>query len=126
MSGPVVGIGMRPGALPGDLAELVARLERAVGTPLRRFATLDRRVADVTAALRSCRPEAVVEGVAAEVLAAVEVPHPSAVVGAAVGTGSVAEAAALAVAAGTGRAKLLVPKLTGSGVTGAVAVAEEE
>jgi precorrin-3B C17-methyltransferase/precorrin-6Y C5,15-methyltransferase (decarboxylating) CbiT subunit len=53
-------------------------------------------------------------------LAAVEVPHPSAAVAAAVGTPSVAEAAAL-LAAGPG-ARLLVGKRTSAGATGAVAV----
>lgn len=55
-------------------------------------------------------------------LAAVEVPTPSERVGRAVGTPSVAEAAALAVARRLGGARLAVPKIVGDGVTVAAAL----
>lgn len=57
----------------------------------------------------------------AEQLSTVDVPHPSEVVRAEVGTPSVAEAAALTSAAEHGRAELLVGKVKGDGATVAIA-----
>ncbi len=78
-------------------------------------ATIDRRAGDEVVTVLD-RP---VRAFPAEVLATVEVPNPSVVVAAEVGTASVAEAAAL-LAAGPG-AELVVPKQKGAGATVAVA-----
>ena len=85
------------------------------GDAIGAVATIDRRAGDevVTALGRPVR------AFPAEVLAAVEVPNPSAAVAAEVGTASVAEAAAV-LAAGPG-AELVVPKQKGVGATIAVA-----
>lgn len=114
----VVGVGASTDA-PADAAVLLldgvlaaAGLSRdAVGL----VATIDRRAGDpVIAALG--KP---VRAFDADALAKVEVPNPSAAVAAEVGTGSVAEAAAL-LAAGPG-AVLVVPKQKGETVTIALA-----
>ncbi|HWW54476.1 MAG TPA: precorrin-3B C(17)-methyltransferase [Acidimicrobiales bacterium] len=114
----VVGIGASAGAPLTELEEILAAALAEGGlarASLGEVATLDRKAAE---------PAIVALGLPmrtfrAEQLAAVEVPTPSAVVDAAVGTPSVAEAAALA-AAGPG-ATLLVTKRKGAHVTVAVA-----
>jgi histidinol-phosphate aminotransferase/cobalt-precorrin 5A hydrolase len=89
----VVGIGARPGITAAEvLAAVDAVLPAAAGV---RLATLDARAAEpglVEAALARGWP---LTGHPAAALAAVPVPSPSARVAAAVGTPSVAEAAAL-------------------------------
>ena len=114
----VVGVGASTGA-PADAAvrlledalEAAGLTRDAVGL----VATIDRRAADpVITALGMP-----VRAFAADALATVDVPHPSAVVAAEVGTGSVAEAAAL-LAAGPG-AELVVSKQKGPEATLAIA-----
>jgi cobalamin biosynthesis protein CbiG len=110
------------GAVAGVRAEeVLAAVERALpsvpaGAPEIRLATLDSRAAEpglVAAAARLGWP---LTGHPAAVLAAVPVPAPSARVAAAVGTPSVAEAAALA-----GGGELLLGKTVCGRVTVAVA-----
>ncbi|HWC10283.1 MAG TPA: precorrin-3B C(17)-methyltransferase [Acidimicrobiales bacterium] len=114
----VVGVGA---ATDAPAAESATLLEQALaGAGLARasvaeVATIDRRAADpVVTALRLP-----VRAFTAAQLAEVDVPSPSPAVAAAVGTPSVAEAAAL-LAAGPG-ARLVVPKMAGGSTTVAVA-----
>lgn len=114
----VVGVGASSDA-PADAATtlLAAALEEAglAASAVGVVATIDRRAADpvVTSLGRPVR------AFRADVLATVEVPNPSAVVAAEVGTASVAEAAAL-LAAGPG-AELVVTKRKGAAATVAIA-----
>ncbi len=107
------------GAVPGVSAEEVLAAVDAVlpaGARVARLATLDARAAEpglLRAAVARGWPLA---GHPAAVLAGVAVPSPSARVAAAVGTPSVAEAAAL-----VGGARLVVPKTVRGRVTVAVA-----
>lgn len=114
----VAGIGASTGAPPEEAAEILAAT--LAGASLAReslaeVATIDRRAGDgaVTALGLPVR------AYPAERLAGQAVPNPSAVVAQAVGTPSVAEAAALA-AAGPG-GELVVPKQAGRQVTVALA-----
>ncbi len=114
----VVGVGASSDAAPDAAAALLdAAMGRAglSGDAIGTVATIDRRAGDaaVTALGRPVR------AFPAEVLAAVEVPNPSTIVAAEVGTASVAEAAAL-LAAGPG-AELVVAKQKGATATVAVA-----
>ncbi|MGH3739498.1 MAG: precorrin-3B C(17)-methyltransferase [Micromonosporaceae bacterium] len=121
----VVGVGASRGVPADELAGLVDAALRDAGLApesVRGLATVDLK-ADETGILDL----AAVRGWplfthSAEALAAVGVPHPSEVVRAAVGTPSVAEAAALLTARQTGRgAELVVPKRASA--MGTVAVA---
>ena len=114
----VVGVGASTGAPPEEVVALVE--EALAGAGLSRasvaeVATIDRRAAD-PAVVALGLP---VRAFAAADLAAVAVPSPSAVVAAAVGTPSVAEAAAL-LAAGPG-AEVVVTKQASAHATVAVA-----
>jgi cobalt-precorrin 5A hydrolase/precorrin-3B C17-methyltransferase len=114
----VAGIGASTGAPPEEAAELLAAALAGAGLAresLAEVATIDRRAGDpaVTGL------DLPVRAYPAERLAAQAVPNPSAVVEQAVGTPSVAEAAALA-AAGPG-GELVVPKRAGRQVTVALA-----
>jgi cobalt-precorrin 5A hydrolase/precorrin-3B C17-methyltransferase len=114
----VAGIGASTGAPPEEAAELLAATLAGAGLAresLAEVATIDRRAGDpaVTALGLPIR------AYSAERLAAQPVPNPSPVVEQAVGTPSVAEAAALA-AAGPG-GELVVPKQAGRQVTVALA-----
>lgn len=114
----VAGIGASTGAPPEEAAELLAAALTGAGLAresLAEVATIDRRAGD-PAVTELGLP---VRAYPSERLAAEPVPHPSAVVEQAVGTPSVAEAAALA-AAGPG-GELVVPKRTGRQVTVALA-----
>lgn len=114
----VVGVGASTDA-PADAAVLLldevleaAGLSRhAVGL----VATIDRRAGDPVIATLG-RP---VRAFDADALAKIDVPNPSAMVAAEVGTGSVSEAAAL-LAAGPG-AELVIPKQKGASATVAIA-----
>ena len=117
-----VGVGARPGAAPAALRAAVdAALAAAgiAGADVAVLATLDRRAAEPgirgLAAERGWRLVALPAGD----LARQDVPHPSPAAARAVGTPSVAEAAALR-AAGPGSV-LLVPKRITASVTVAVA-----
>ncbi len=114
----VVGVGCATDATPADVAEAVASaLDRAAlsWSSVAEVATIDRR-RDHPAIVALGRP---VTALPAPTLADVPVPTPSAVVARAVGTPSVAEAAALA-AAGTD-ATVVVPKQVTARATAAVA-----
>jgi len=112
----VVGVGASSGAGAGAAAAL---LDTALGglarESLAEVATIDRRAGDPVVTSLGLP----VRAFTAEALAAVDVPTPSEVVRAAVGTASVAEAAAL-LAAGPG-AELIVPKQAGKEATVAIA-----
>lgn len=121
-NGPlVVGVGARRGTPTSEILRLVDEALAAAGLPRHRIAllaTLDTKTAE--AALQAAARELGVPlvGHPAGALARIAVPHPAAAVRAAVGTPSVAEAAALAEAPG---GELLVPKLTSALATVAVA-----
>ncbi|MGV9267687.1 cobalamin biosynthesis protein [Kitasatospora sp. NPDC003701] len=117
----VVGVGLREAAALPDVARLIRRALREAGPAggsVVRLATLtgkgDHPAVRHAAALLGVP----VDEHTAEELSAVAVPNPSATVGAAVGTLSVAEAAALASAPG---GELVIPKQKSATVTVAVA-----
>jgi cobalt-precorrin 5A hydrolase/precorrin-3B C17-methyltransferase len=112
----VVGVGASSSA-PADAAAtlLATALAGLARQSLAEVATIDRRAGDPVVTSLGLP----VRAFTAEALAAVDVPTPSEVVRAAVGTASVAEAAAL-LAAGPG-AELVVTKLAGKEATVAVA-----
>jgi cobalamin biosynthesis protein CbiG len=119
--GVAVGVGLRPGAPAADLAVVVAAALAAAGVPppaVATLATLDRRAAEPAVRDLAARHGWPVAAYPAADLDRVPVPADDRT-RRAVGTGSVAEAAAL-LAAGPG-AVLLVPKTTGGAVTVAVA-----
>jgi len=114
----VVGVGASTGAPADAVPPLLAAALAGAGLALQsvaEVATIDRRAAD-QAVLALGLP---VRAFAADSLAAVDVPSPSEVVRAAVGTASVAEAAAL-LAGGPG-ADLVVHKQVGAQATVAIA-----
>ena len=114
----VAGVGTASGAPPEDLATLLEHTLRDAGLApeaLAAVATIDRRLAE-PAVTGLGRP---VVGFAPDQLATVAVPNPSDAVRRAVGTPSVAEAAAI-LAAGPGGA-LVIPKHTTRTATVAVA-----
>ncbi len=120
-----MGVGCRRGAPVEDVRELVAAVLTRHGLrpeAVRAFATVAARADEP--ALRALAGDALL-AFPAEVLDRVPVPHRSAEVAAAVGTGSVAEAAAVHAAtmlAGPGGAGVLIAdKLSGGTATAAVA-----
>ncbi|WP_078954067.1 Rv2231c family pyridoxal phosphate-dependent protein CobC [Streptomyces globisporus] len=106
MAGAHLGVGVRSGTTVDELLALIGEVLREAGLPagcVRSLATLDARAAEpgiVAAAVALGVP---VRGFSARELAAVPVPHPSALPLAATGTASVAEAAALLAAGAAGR-----------------------
>ncbi|HET6484652.1 MAG TPA: cobalamin biosynthesis protein [Actinoplanes sp.] len=117
-----VGVGFRPGTDVADLGAAVGAVLAAAGlteADVDVLATLDRRSGEPgIRRLASGRGWPVAAFPAAE-LGRREVPNPSGVVGAAVGTPGVAEAAALCAAGPS--SVLVVPKRVVGGVTVAVA-----
>ncbi|MGI9080136.1 MAG: precorrin-3B C(17)-methyltransferase [Acidimicrobiales bacterium] len=114
----VVGVGASTGAPVDEVAALVGAALTEAGlarASVAEVATIDRRANDPAVGALGLP----VRAFTAEALAGVAVPSPSAVVAAAVGTSSVAEAAAL-LAAGTG-AELVVNKRVSPHATVAVA-----
>jgi cobalt-precorrin 5A hydrolase/precorrin-3B C17-methyltransferase len=114
----VAGVGASTGAPADAVSELLdAALDDAglAGASVAEVATLDRKTTEP--ALRAL--DLPLRGFTADALRAVEVPTPSAVVAEAVGTPSVAEAAAL-LAAGPG-AEVVVPKQANAVATVAIA-----
>ncbi|MGY1698546.1 cobalamin biosynthesis protein [Geodermatophilus sp. SYSU D00766] len=106
------------GAVPGVSAQEVLAAVDAVlpaGARVARLATLDVRAAEPGLAGAAAARGWALTGHPAAVLAGIAVPSPSARVAAAVGTPSVAEAAAL-----VGGARLVVPKTVRGRVTVAV------
>jgi histidinol-phosphate aminotransferase len=120
-SGVVVGVGTVAGVgedeLSGLVEETLAEAGLAFGDVLA-LATLDRKGAEPAIVRLAHRHAWKLLTFSAEVLAAVEVPSPSAGVRAVTGTPSVAEAAALA---GAGTAELIIAKRRSAGATAAVA-----
>lgn len=118
----VLGIGCSTDAGADEAAELALRTLAEAGlaaASVGLVATIDRRATSPAVRETAARLGVDVVGFTADELAAVEVPNPSGVVMDAVGTGSVAEAAALS-AAGEG-AGLVVEKVVSPRVTVAVA-----
>ncbi|WP_063064974.1 cobalamin biosynthesis protein [Nocardia violaceofusca] len=124
MSGAViVGLGARPDPAP---EAIVAAVRKVVGEGvIRCLATIDRRAQEPGVVAAAAAFEVPVTGFGADELAHVDVPHPGDRAAVAVGTPSVAEAAALLAWARWGRrGRLIVPKRAFGTIT--VAVAEEE
>ncbi len=118
----VVGIGSARGVPASAVAETLRRVETEHGFDLRAVravASVDLK-ADEAGILAAIAPHRL-RTYPAELLAAVEVPNPSEVVRAEVGTASVAEAAALHAAHELGGGELVVEKIKGDNVTVAVA-----
>ncbi len=121
----VVGIGSAGGVPAGAVADTLDRLRTEHGLDpraVRAFASIDVKAAE--AGILAAIAPAALRTYPAAVLAAVEVPNPSEVVRAEVGTASVAEAAALHAAAelaGGGPVELAVEKIKGDNVTVAAA-----
>ncbi|WP_371258656.1 cobalamin biosynthesis protein [Streptomyces sp. CC53] len=104
----VVGVGARRGVSADEVLELVGSVLREAGLPpagVVEVATVDSRAAEPGLVEAAARLGVPLRGRCAEELARVAVLHPSEAVRGAVGTPSVAEAAALA-----GGGELLVPK----------------
>ncbi|MFC5993435.1 cobalamin biosynthesis protein [Pseudonocardia hispaniensis] len=127
MRGPlVVGLGSARGVPPTAVRALLHRIydEHDLDPRLvRAYASVDRRAAEP--GLLGAIAPAPLRTFPAALLDAVAVPNPSARARAAVGTGSVAEAAAFLAAAEIAdgdwaRLRLVVPKTTGDRVTAAV------
>ena len=118
----VVGVGARGGTTTQELRAAVGAVLATAGIAeedVAVLATVDRRAAEHAVREMALEKGWRLRGLPADELARRRVPHPSVTVAAAVGTPSVAEAAAL-VAAGP-RSRLLVPKQILRGVTVAVA-----
>ena len=116
----VAGLGCSSGTSVEELSGLLdAALAGAGLDPksLGLLVTLDRKVAEPGLVALAARRGLELRGYGAEQLAAVRVPDPSGRVGRAVGTPSVAEAAALLAAGG----RLLVPKRRSARATVAIA-----
>ncbi|MDQ0797087.1 Rv2231c family pyridoxal phosphate-dependent protein CobC [Streptomyces sp. B1I3] len=115
----VVGVGARPGVPADEVFELVEEALRAGGltaADVVELATLDTKADEPGIVETAARLGVPVRPCTAAALAAVRVPNPSGTPHAAVGTPSVAEAAALA-----GAHELLVPKRKSASATCAVA-----
>ncbi|WP_395293917.1 cobalamin biosynthesis protein [Kitasatospora hibisci] len=118
--GLVVGVGLRRSAAPAEVLGLIRRALAEAGlcsTSVVRLATLAGKAAHPAVRRAAARLGADVDEHPAEVLAGVAVPSPSAAVADAVGSVSVAEAAALASAPG---GQLVVPKRKSAAATVAV------
>ncbi|MFI8916375.1 Rv2231c family pyridoxal phosphate-dependent protein CobC [Streptomyces sp. NPDC053513] len=106
-AGAHLGVGARSGTTADELLALIGEVLREAGLPagcVRSLATLDARAAEPGIVAAAAALGVPVRGFPAGELAAVPVPHPSALPLAATGTASVAEAAALLAAAEDGRA----------------------
>ncbi|MFE3601065.1 cobalamin biosynthesis protein [Streptomyces sp. NPDC059142] len=112
----MVGVGARDGAPVAEVLGLIEETLRAAGLAPSRvvaLATVEARAGAAGITGAAARLGVPVRGYPAAVLAGIAVPHPSATALAAVGTASVAEAAALA-----GGGELLVPKRRSRPVSG--------
>lgn len=115
----VLGVGIEPGTPLGHLQEAVDALGLDGVDDVEVVATIDVRAAEpAVTALATGRT---LRSYPAAALDTVDVPHPSPVVRRLIGTGSVAEAAALLAAREFGDGVLVTPKQRGRGVTVAVA-----
>ncbi|WP_441249738.1 Rv2231c family pyridoxal phosphate-dependent protein CobC [Kitasatospora sp. McL0602] len=116
----VIGVGARRGAPAGELLALVDAALASAGLTrhdVLRLATLDTKTTEPALLATADALGVPLVGHPAALLAAVAVPHPSSAALTAVGTPSVAEAAALA----DGGGALLVPKLASARATVAIA-----
>ncbi|QIS05150.1 cobalamin biosynthesis protein [Nocardia brasiliensis] len=120
MSELVVGLGLRPGT-PADLIVRVVR-EIVGENTINCLATLDRRAAEASVRAAAAELGVPIRAFTATELAKVTVPNPTSRTATAIGTPSVAEAAAL-LAAGT-PLPLLLPKHTTTGLVLAIAEAD--
>ncbi|MFE6866769.1 cobalamin biosynthesis protein [Kitasatospora sp. NPDC057692] len=119
----VVGVGVRGSATEAELLDLIRRTLAAAGLPpgdVGALATLAGKGGHPAVRAAAAALGVPVAEYPAGTLAAAPVPNPSGVVGDAVGTAGVAEAAALA-GAGGGPAELVVPKRKSAAATVAVA-----
>ncbi|MFF8773278.1 cobalamin biosynthesis protein [Kitasatospora sp. NPDC015120] len=119
----VVGVGVRGSATEAELLGLIRDALVSAGLPdgaVAALATLTGKAGHPAVRAAAAALGVPVAAYPAGTLAAVPVPHPSDVVGRAVGTAGVAEAAALA-GAGGGCAELVVPKRKSAAATVAVA-----
>ncbi|MEU0400726.1 Rv2231c family pyridoxal phosphate-dependent protein CobC [Streptomyces sp. NPDC006197] len=106
MPGAHLGVGARSGTTVDELLALIGEVLREAGLPagcVRSLGTLDARAAEPGIVAAAAALGVPVRGFSARELAAVPVPHPSALPLAATGTASVAEAAALLAAGAAGR-----------------------
>ncbi|WP_083415007.1 cobalamin biosynthesis protein [Nocardia seriolae] len=111
-----VGVGLRPGA---TAAEIVAAVRGAVGdAPIARLATVDQRASEPGFRRAAEQLGAEPVGFPAEKLNGTPVPNPSKRVASAIGTASVAEAAAISASGG---GELIIPKRIVSGLVIAAA-----
>jgi cobalamin biosynthesis protein CbiG len=116
----VLGVGIEPGTPLAHLREAVDALGLHGVDDVDVVATIDTRAGEpAVLALATGRT---LRTYPASALDAVHVPNPSTVVRRLIGTGSVAEAAALLAAREQGDGELVVPKRRGRGVTVAVCV----
>ncbi|MEV5838085.1 cobalamin biosynthesis protein [Nocardia sp. NPDC052112] len=115
--GCVVGLGLRPGT---SSERILAALREVLGDrPIAYLATIDRRAEELGVRGAAARLGVSVRSFTAAELAQVDVPNPSARIAAALGTASVAEAAALLAVDGP----LVIPKRTVDGIVIAAALA---
>lgn len=113
----VIGVGLRDGVGRNAVSAAIGAVVDDLAD-VRALATLDRKATGSPIATVAAELDVPVLGFTADELSAVTVPGPSARVAAAVGTASVAEAAAIL---GSGGGDLLVRKRARDGVTVAVA-----
>jgi cobalamin biosynthesis protein CbiG len=114
----VVGVGLRPGAEIGQILEAVRIVLGS--SVIRCLATVDRRAREPGLLAAAASLSVPIVFFTPAQLAAIEVPNPAIRTATALGTASVAEAAALAEAGRTGIGRLVVAKTTVAGVTVAV------
>jgi cobalamin biosynthesis protein CbiG len=120
----VVGIGARPGVAAVEVSALIDAALAEAGrsaADVAHLATVEARVGEPGLQLVAAARGWLVVGWPAARLATVLVPHPSAVSAAALGTPSVAEAAALLDGTGRPTGTLLVAKRTSAGASVAIA-----
>jgi cobalt-precorrin 5A hydrolase / cobalt-factor III methyltransferase / precorrin-3B C17-methyltransferase len=120
----VLGVGSSSGADPEALHRLAIGILREAGLSVDALgcvATVDRKAAEPAIVELAAALGVPLRALPADVLAAVPVPNPSGIVEAAVGTPSVAEAAALSAAGGPGFPTLVVEKRRSGEATVAVA-----
>ncbi|TQF67044.1 cobalamin biosynthesis protein [Rhodococcus spelaei] len=113
----VVGVGLRDGVGPDAVLDAISAVVDDP-TELHALATLERKATESSVAIAAAELGVPVLGYTADELAAVHVPSPSGRVADAVGTPSVAEAAAVL---GSGGGDLVVRKRARDGVTVALA-----
>ena len=120
----VIGVGARRGVAPAELVALIDDALAEAGlspADVAHLATVETKVSELGLQLIAAQRGWLVVGWPAVRLATVPVPHPSARVGAELGTASVAEAAAVLDATGRPTGTLLVTKRASAAATVAIA-----